>query len=447
MLAAEEALIGAGISVEELMERAGTGAADWVWRVAAGRAVTVLCGPGNNGGDGYVIARVLAARGLTVKVIAPMAPQTSAAKAARASWGGTPVEFSEGSLLVDCLFGTGLKRPLSDDLHGLLMGLSRAHDHAIAVDLPSGVASDSGRKLHHQFPTYACTLALGAWKYAHWLMPASEEMGTRKLVDIGIGAVAGAAHLVEQPKLYPPSACAHKYTRGFLAIVAGAMPGAAVLAARAAMHGGAGYVKLLGGADTPPDLVCDARPLEQALSDDRITALLIGPGLGRDASARERLMQVLAADRPTVLDADALHLLEPALLKTRQAPLIATPHSGELSALSQRFGIASSDKVAITRELAETMQATIIAKGADTLIASPGHPLCVTEPASSWLSTAGTGDVLAGLAASRLATGAQAHDAALEAAALHGEAARLAGPAFTASNLIDHIPHAFARFL
>ena len=450
MAAAEQALIAAGTSVEALMEKAGRGAADWVWRIAAGRKVTVLCGPGNNGGDGYVIARVLAERGLAVEVVAPMAPQTEAAKAARAAWGGAPVAGAQGSVFVDCLFGTGLTRPLSQPLFDLLGALASSHDYAIAVDLPSGVDSDRGQLLNDQLPQYDCTLALGAWKFAHWLMPASAGMGARRLVDIGIGPLSHAARLAEKPALSAPARDAQKYTRGLLAVAAGTMPGAAILACRAAMHGGAGYVKLLDDCDSlepPPDLVCDDRPLDKALGERRIAALLVGPGLGRDEWAKARLADCLAADLPTVADADALHVLSPAMLEMREAPLIVTPHEGELAVLCQTFDVDTCDKVSMARGLADAMGATILAKGPDTIVASPNAPLAILAPGSSWLSIAGTGDVLAGLVASRLATCKQAHQIALEGAALHAEAAHLAGPAFTASTLIDHIPQAFARFL
>ncbi len=159
----------------------------------------MLCGPGNNGGDGYVIARVLRERGLAVQVVAPLEPKTEAAIAARRAWGGEPVATAQGAVLVDCLFGTGLGRPLDDDLLGLLRKLASTHQHAVAVDLPSGVDSDNGECLNPGLPRYDLTLALGAWKFAHWLMPAMDTMGDKRLVDIGVGKVAGAARLSSPP--------------------------------------------------------------------------------------------------------------------------------------------------------------------------------------------------------------------------------------------------------
>ena len=253
MRGAEQALIDGGCSGDALMRRAGEGAAEWVWRLAWPRPVTVLCGPGNNGGDGYVIAAALRRRGLDVAVIAPLEPKTDAARNARAAHQGAvsaAPDGRHGGTLVDCLFGSGLTRALPDDLLGVLRDLAAVHPHRVAIDLPSGVESDSGRPLNDGLPPYDLTVALGAWKFAHWLMPAAATMGSRQLVPIGVGEVPEAARLLARPALRAPAADAHKYTRGLAVVVAGAMPGAALLAARAAMHSGAGYVRL--AADEPP---------------------------------------------------------------------------------------------------------------------------------------------------------------------------------------------------
>ena len=448
MRAAEQALIDGGETVASLMERAGTGAADWIWRMAAGRAVTVLCGPGNNGGDGYVIARVLQERGLTVAVIAPLDPATEAAKAARARWGGVPVASAHGTVLVDCLFGSGLTRPLSGELRAILLELAGTHDRRVAIDLPSGVESDSGRPLSDALPTYDLTVALGAWKPAHWL--SQSIMGQMRLLDIGVGEVAGACVLAKRPSLAPPLPAAHKYARGLLAVVGGEMPGAAMLACRAALHGGAGYVKLMADRKTPaaPDeVVLDARPLGEALADERIGAVLVGPGLGRSAAARARLEAVLERDLPTVLDADALMLLRPAMLTSGRQGLVLTPHDGELAALCASFEVDAETRLARVEALARATGATVIAKGPATIVASPLTPARFMPSAPSWLSTAGTGDVLAGLVGSRMARPGTPGCATIEACWIHREAALLAGAAFSAGSLIDYIPDAYARFL
>lgn len=453
MMAAELDLIADGETVDTLMQAAGRGAAEWVWRLAAGRPVTILCGPGNNGGDGYVIAQTLHERGLPVNVVAPYPPGTDAACNARNGFAGAISQSligEEGEVFVDCLFGSGLGRPLEDSAFRMLSELTRTHRFSVAVDMPSGIASDSGLSLNPGLPDFDLTLSLGAWKYAHWLMPSAARMGARRLVPIGIRQVQGAASLLQKPALSRPSLDAHKYSRGLVAVVGGIMPGAAVLACESAMHGGAGYVKLLADRlpmHRPSDLVGDDEPLENALEDPRISAILVGPGLGRDETARARLRHCLTRECPTVLDADALVLLRPEKLDGRRSALIATPHEGELEKLCLSFGIETHGKFAAARDLALLSGMIVIAKGPDTVIAAPDGRVAIAQPSTSWLSTAGTGDVLAGLIASRLATGIEAFEAACEGVWLHGEAARLCAPAFTASQLAHKVAAAMGAAL
>lgn len=451
MRAAEAELIAAGTSVDDLMQRAGRGAADWVWRVAAGRPVTVLCGPGNNGGDGYVIAQALRERGGAVQVIAAMAPRTDAARTARQLFAGEvlgPDAPAHGAVLVDCLFGSGLTRPLAPDLLALLGRLATSHPVRVAVDLPSGIETDSGQPLNPGLPDWQLTLALGAWKPAHWLMPACATMGQLRLVGIGCAAVPGAPRLVERPDLSAPAADAHKYRRGLVTVVAGAMTGAAQLACAAAQGGGAGYLRLA----TPqasdavaPDVVQTGYA---ALADARIGAVLVGPGLGRDDEARQRLTAALAHRHPVVLDADALVLLQPLDIAGYPEPLIATPHEGELAQLETTFGLAGQgSKLERARALAAALNGVVVAKGPDTVIAAPDGRAAFARRGPSWLSVAGSGDVLAGIVASRLAGGLDPFAAACQAVWLHGAAARLAGPAFSASQLAAQVRNAYAACL
>jgi hydroxyethylthiazole kinase-like uncharacterized protein yjeF len=214
------------------------------------------------------------------------------------------------------------------------------------------------------------------------------------------------------------------------------MPGAALLAAQAAMRGGAGYVKLLSSGEEfagPAALVVDRRPLAEALEDKRWSALLVGPGLGRDSAARERLAAVLDRRVPTVIDADALHLLDDDLLEgIDRTRLLVTPHEGELAALCTSFGVDVQRKLGRARTLAEVSGLTVLAKGPDNLLASPDGRIAYFPPAPSWLSTAGTGDVLGGIAASRLASGSDPFTAGGETVWVHAEAGRCAGASFTA---------------
>ena len=453
MRAAEDALIAGGTSVDELMQRAGRGAAEYVWRMAAMGAVTVLCGPGNNGGDGYVIAEALREWGSEVRLIAACPPKTDAALNAAALYQGEvlpPQADSHGNVLVDCLFGCGLSRPLSDEHAGLLARLARHHKHTVAIDLPSGVESDSGAMLTPSLPQFDLTIALGAWKFAHFLMPASAMMGALRLVGIGVEAVVGVAEVLSRPMFTAPAADAHKYRRGLLAVVGGVMPGAAMLACTAAQGAGAGYVRLLADTDfpAPPDLVVDSAALRVSAADPRISAILIGPGLGRDETAAQRLMTALGCDVPVLVDADALHVLAAIRITGGAAPIIATPHDGEFAALERSMRLTpGGTKVERTRALAQASGMVIVAKGADTVIAAPDGRLVCAPRGSSWLSTAGTGDVLAGAIASRLATGAEAFAAACQGVWLHSQAARLSAPVFTASQLARNIQSAYAAAL
>ncbi|MDY7098901.1 MAG: NAD(P)H-hydrate dehydratase, partial [Pseudomonadota bacterium] len=410
---------------------------------------TVLCGPGNNGGDGYVIARLLREHGLLVTIVAPLPPKTQAAIAAKEAWGSAVLTSgggAEGEVFVDCLFGCGLSRPLSAEHSLLLRDLASRHSIHIAIDVPSGIESDSGKVMAERLPDADVTLALGAWKFAHWLSCSRSKIGDTKLVDIGISEVEGAALRITRPCLKAPAVDAHKYTRGLCTVVAGAMPGASLLSATAAMGAGAGYVKLLSSTKpdcVAPDLVCETGELAEGLSDKRISAILIGPGLGRDEEAKARLAKVIGAHKPTVLDADALHLLTPDQVLA-EPPLIATPHDGELERLCRTFSVIADGRMERAKALAKVSGMVIVAKGPDTFIASPDGAVAIGPPAPSWLSVAGSGDLLAGTIASRLATGRPAFDAACEGLWLHTKAARIAGVAFRASDLAEALPSAIA---
>ncbi|MBV7260035.1 NAD(P)H-hydrate dehydratase [Erythrobacter sp. WH158] len=451
MLAAEQAIMDRGSSVEELMEIAAGGAAEWIRRIAAGRSVTVLCGPGNNGGDGYVIARKMREFGNSVRVVAPVPPKTEAAVKACEAWSGKPATSGGdviGEVLVDCLFGSGLSRPLTAEHVLLLRDLAGRHACRIAIDVPSGVDSDTGAQLNDQLPHYDVTLALGAWKFAHWCLPARAATGTKRLVPIGASSVDGAARLVERPSLETPAENAHKYTRGLCAVVGGDMPGAALLASQAAMRAGAGYVKLIRHecADAPAGLVVDPSPLKVAGEDHRIRSMLIGPGLARHEGAGKALETALSQGHNLVLDADALVLLQPYML-SKGTQILATPHDGELEHLCKSFSVITEGRMARAKAVAAVSDMVICAKGPDTIIAAPDGRIALAAPAPSWLSVAGTGDVLAGIAASRMATGSDAFGAACEAVWLHGEAARQCGAMFTAEGLANRVGSAYRACL
>jgi len=431
MRAAEQRLIESGETVESLMARAGAGVGEWVRRLG-GAEVLILCGPGNNGGDGYVAARWLAERGQAVRAAASGEPRAPAAQAARAAWGGPIEPIAEAApapVLVDALFGTGLARGLEPGLAAQLGRLADAAHYRIAVDLPSGVASDDGALLS-PVPRFDLTLALGALKPAHLLQPAADRCGAVRLVPIGAEAESDC-HVLAPPAPAPLGPADHKYTRGLVAIIGGAMPGAARLAGEAALRSGAGYVLLLGAEGGPAALV--ARPYAaEALADRRIGALLVGPGLGRDDTARAKLRDALATPHSLVLDGDALHLVTPAELAARPAPLVLTPHEGEFAAL---FGAFPGSKLERARAAAQAANAVVVLKGADTMIAAPDRRAVLAETGAPWLATAGTGDVLAGAIAARLAGGGDAFAAAQAGVWRHAAAARLLGPGMIADDL------------
>lgn len=426
--------LACGVPLDILMERAGAALADAVWRFGNGAPTLVLCGPGNNGGDGYVAAQILRARGLSVRIAASGGSGTDLAKDAAAAWDG-PVESladaKAAPVLVDALFGTGLTRALSSAIAAPLNRLAGAARFVIAVDLPSGVGSDDGADLG-AVPA-DLTISFGAAKPAHLLQPAAAKCGHVQIADIGIAATSSAT-LIERPHLSVPTAADHKYTRGMVVVVGGSMAGAGALAATAAARSGAGYVAGVGlsEAGLPHAIVHRAMDV---LDDARVRAVVIGPGLGRDAAAKALLDRALASPHPLVLDGDALALIDLAALQ-RATPVILTPHAGEFARL---FGTSGGGKVERVRKAAETSGAIIVFKGADTVIASPNGRATLAPPTSAWLSTAGTGDVLAGIAGAMLARGLAPHDAACAAVWIHGEAARRAGRGMVADDLLDHL--------
>lgn len=431
MRAAEDAAIARGTSVETLMERAGISLAEAALRFAGPLEGLVICGPGNNGGDGYVAARHLADRGLSVRVAAMAEPATEVARWARSGWDGPVEAFGDARpapLLIDCLFGTGLKRGLEDSVSQRLSALAHAAEVTVACDLPSGVEADSGACLS-AVPPFDLTVTFGALKPAHRLRPAMAAIGRVVSADIGIEADAHW-HEIGEPVLPPLDPAGHKYDRGLVHLLAGKMPGAIALAARAAARAGAGYVRVSTSRHIEGLPASIVQTDSAVLNNPRIGCLLVGPGMG---DIPQLLTLALTSSAPKVLDADALGALgEPERLCGQDA--VITPHAGEFAKL---FGEIAGSKPEQALEAAHRSGAVVVYKGADTLVAAPDGRLGFAPPTPAWLASAGTGDVLAGMIAALRARGMPAFEAACAAVWLHGRAAEKAGPKMIADDLVD----------
>ena len=438
MRAAEAAAIDAGTSVEELMERAGAGLAEAVYRFAGPLATLILCGPGNNGGDGYVAARHLKERGVSVRVAALAEPTSDAAKWARSQWDGEVEVLSADTavapLVIDALFGTGLKRGLESAVTEQLSRLCGGAVVSVACDLPSGVETDSGAEVSAA-PGSDLTVTFGALKPAHRLFPAMHRCGRVVLADIGI-AVGTQWHEIAPPVLPPLDPGGHKYDRGLVHALAGKMPGAIALAATAAAKAGAGYVRV--STSRPIEsLPASVVQVDTAEVNERIGCLLVGPGMG---DIPQVLTLALTSKAPKVIDADAIaHLGEPDRLKGQDA--IITPHAGEFAKL---FGKIEGSKADQALEAARRSGAVVVYKGPDTVVAAPDGRVGFAPSAPSWLASAGTGDVLSGIIAALRARGLSAFEAASAGVWLHGRTAEIAGPGLIADDLAAAIPQTLA---
>jgi hydroxyethylthiazole kinase-like uncharacterized protein yjeF len=436
MRAAEAACAAAGTSLAELMDRAGAAVADTAWRMAAGGPVLILCGPGNNGGDGYVAAHLLAGRGAEVRVAALAEPATDLARAARARWEG-PVEAlsretAPAPLVVDALFGVGLTRPVGDDLAAILRRF--AGRRVLAVDVPSGVDGDGARDWAPPLPANV-TLALGALKPAHVLLPAAAHCGRVLLAPIGISADR-AMRTAPRPRDAAPGAMAHKFNRGMVLVRSGPMPGAARLAAAAALRSGAGYVVLSGVESAPFDAIIaeGAGRYGERLGDARVGAVILGPGYPADEILDRDVAAALDSGKSPVLDAAAIAAALPRLRTFSGAvPVILTPHEGEFA---KAFPGLEGSKIDRAKAAAADAGAVVIYKGADTIIAAPDGRVVAAWPGSPWLATAGTGDVLAGVCGAMLARGGDTFDAAVAAVGWHIARAKAIGRGLVADDLV-----------
>lgn len=435
-----------------LMRAAGRSVALAIRRRFRPCRVLVLAGPGKNGGDGYVVARLLERAGWDVGVAA-LAPPTGDAALAAAAWRGRMLPFAvtevaRAGLVVDALFGAGLSRPV-DGVAAELLAAARAP--IVAVDVPSGVCGATGAVLGFA-PQAALTVTFFRCKPGHLLRPGRDLCGEVVLADIGLPnsvlehirpmTFANGPALWQLPR---PDAASHKHSRGHVTIFSGTeMAGAALLAARAARRMGAGLVTLacqdgpsafLHRLAEPGALVLEAPGmpalLAALLADARRDVVLLGPGLPPDATTRGAIAILLRAGRRLVLDAGALSACAGASDALRGAAIL-TPHEGEFARL---FGAAGEDRLAAARAAARQSGAVVLLKGSDSVIAAPDGRAAINHNAPPMLATGGSGDVLAGLASSLLAQGLPPFESACAAAWLQGEAARILGNGLLAEDL------------
>ncbi|MBB6226014.1 hydroxyethylthiazole kinase-like uncharacterized protein yjeF [Polymorphobacter multimanifer] len=448
MRGAEAAAIAAGTPALVLMERAAAAGTAAIMAFAPRGRALVLCGPGNNGGDGYGVALGLRARGVSVDVIALAPPATEPAQTMAARWDG-PVLGPEtladthDTLIVDALFGTGLGRPLPPAAEALLAAL-QGSGPVVALDIASGIDALTG-EAHGQPLAADLTIAFGAAKHGHVQGAGARTRGRLVVADIGAALPDVPIHLVSRPLRGVPAPDTHKFARGQLLVVGShlATGGAAALAASAALRSGAGVVTLAGDAATLPNAIMrrDDAAARTLLDDRRTTALLLGPGLAEDGRSRDWLNRALAASLPVVLDAMALRLADPAMLAAARAPMVLTPHEGEFRAL---FGDIGPNRIAAVQAAASLASAVVLLKGPETIIAAPDGRVLVNTHASPHLATAGSGDVLAGIIAGLIAQGMDPFRAAAAAAWLHGEAGFLCGPGLIADDLVAALPSVLA---
>ena len=480
MAAADKAAPQLGVSGLELMENAGRGVADIAGTMLAdGSRVVVLCGPGNNGGDGYVAARHLSRRGFTVDVVAlgdHSRLQGDAADMA-GRWDGAVHDFEPNivetaDLIIDAVFGAGLTRAPDGVAADMIRAVNAGVAPVLAVDVPSGLDGTTGQAAGAVIEAEA-TVTFFRLKPGHVLLPGRTLCGRVHLVDIGLPEAVlddiRPATFRNRPELWARqwpvmSADGHKYARGHAVVLSGPAhaTGAARLGARGALRIGAGLVSVA----SPSDAVAanaahltsimivsmaDDSGLAQVLSDIRKNAVLIGPGAGVGEATRRHVLAGLTSQAAAVLDADALtsfaddpEELFAAIAAREGVATVLTPHDGEFARV---FGEQPSNKLEGCRQAAARSGAVVILKGADTVIAAPDGRAAINDNAPPWLATAGAGDVLAGFVIGLLAQGMAGWQAACAAVWVHGACATKFGPGLIAEDIPEMAPPVIARLL
>ena len=481
MAEADRLAIASGISGIGLMENAGRAVAD-VTGSMEHRRVTVVSGPGNNGGDGFVAARHLAERGYKVRLCFVGDPKKLKGDAARAAerWGGTvedasPAALADCDIIIDALFGAGLDRDVEGLPRAMIGAMNAGGVPIVAVDLPSGVNGTSGAIMGAAVNATR-TVTFFRRKTGHLLLPGRLHCGPVEVADIGIpDSVLDKIKprtFANAPQLWggmfpKPRSQGHKYSRGHAVVVSGgpSTTGAARLAARAALRAGAGLVTIASprealAINAAASLAVMVRPvdgaaeLEEFLNDKRRNAIVLGPGGGVGAAMREQVLTALASGAVVVLDADALtsfaeepEVLVSAIGRRAGRGVVITPHEGEFVRIFNHIikKTNSSSKLEKTLLAAEYSGAVVVYKGADTVVAASGGRATIADNAPPNLATAGSGDVLAGVIAGLVAQGMPPFEAAGAAVWLHGEAATEFGAGLIAEDLPDMLPRVYRR--
>lgn len=472
MVQADHASVSAGISGTQLMQNAGQAVASEIQKRWSPRSVTVLCGPGNNGGDGFVVALLLADAGWPVRLalLCPREHLSGDAAYHAARWHG-PIELVSlaalqgAQLVVDALYGSGLSRPLDGLALEILAAAAQNKIPIVSIDVPSGLSGDTGEAMGAVAATL--TVTFFRKKPGHVLLPGRVLCGELVVADIGtpvsVWSQVSPNTFENDPLLWLdsltlPQPEGNKYTRGHALVYGGyPMTGAARLAARAAARMGSGlttivvpeialpvYAAALTSIMVQP--MAGLPDLAHLLQDKRITAFLIGPGAGANDNTRNAALAMLATGRPTLLDADAISVFEGdhlALYRAIKGPCVITPHEGEFARVFDIRG----DKLSRVRAAARCSGAVILLKGADTVIAAPNGCAVINTNAPATLATAGAGDVLGGMVLGLLAQGMDPFLAACAAVWLHGCAASAFGLGLLAEDIPDLLPKTLTLLL
>jgi ADP-dependent NAD(P)H-hydrate dehydratase / NAD(P)H-hydrate epimerase len=481
MRTADRLSIAGGVAGLTLMENAGKAVAQAVSaRQPPGGRVVVLAGPGNNGGDGFVAARLLAQRGYGVKIVLAGALDklTGDAAAAAKSWDqgvapANPEALAGADIVIDALFGAGLDRPVSGLAQAMIEAVNAQAAPVIAVDLPSGINGTTGAVMGTAIRAQQ-TVTFFRKKAGHVLMPGRAYCGDVLVAPIGIPdtvlARIGPRTFENLSELWRdrfpmPRAQGHKYDRGHVVVVSGPSwsTGAARLAARGALRAGAGLVTIASprealAVNAAANLAIMVRPVDGAaelarfLGDPRLNALAIGPGLGVSEATCELVLAALAGERAVVLDADAMtsfaqspRRLAAAVKNRGEKTTILTPHEGEFSRYFNSLDVntKAGSKLERARLAAALIGAVVVLKGADTVVAAPDGRASIAANAPAFLATAGAGDVLTGIAAGLVAQGMASFEAASAAVWLHGEAACAFGIGLIAEDLPEQLPSVY----